>query len=87
VTLHAVVMQAFVEGVGTRRVDDWVVALGVAGSSKSEESRTCAQLHREVATWQARPLAEQLLPNVFLDATYRRQLRRSKGRTGWTRRS
>jgi putative transposase len=36
VALHAVVMQAYVEGVSTRRVDDLVVALGGTGISKSE---------------------------------------------------
>ncbi len=39
VALHAVVMQAYVEGVITRRVDDLVVALGGTGISKSEVSR------------------------------------------------
>ncbi len=34
VALHAVVMQAYVEGVSTRRVDDLVVALGGTGISK-----------------------------------------------------
>ena len=36
VALHAVVMQAYVEGVSTRRVDDLVVAMGGTGISKSE---------------------------------------------------
>jgi putative transposase len=36
VALHAVVMQAWVEGVSTRKVDDLVAALGVeSGTSKS----------------------------------------------------
>ena len=39
VALHAVVMQAYVEGVSTRRVDDLVVAMGGTGISKSEVSR------------------------------------------------
>jgi putative transposase len=71
VALHAVVMQAWVEGVSTRKVDDLVAALGVeSGVSKSEVSRICAQLDAEVAAWRARPLAEQAFPYVFLDATY-----------------
>jgi putative transposase len=70
VALHAVVMQAYVEGVSTRRVDDLVVALGGTGISKSEVSRICAKLDAEVATWRARPLDEQAFPYVFLDATY-----------------
>ena len=70
VALHAVVMQAYVEGVSSRRVDDLVVAMGGTGISKSEVSRICAKLDGEVATWRGRPLDEQPFPYVFLDATY-----------------
>jgi putative transposase len=70
VALHAVVMQAYVEGVSTRRVDDLVVALGGTGISKSEVSRICAKLDLEVAAWRTRALDEQAFPYVFLDATY-----------------
>jgi putative transposase len=71
VALHAVVMQAWVEGVSTRKVDDLVAALGVeSGISKSEVSRICGQLDGEVAAWRARPLDEQAFPYVFCDATY-----------------
>jgi putative transposase len=66
-----VVMQAWVEGVSTRKVDDLVAALGVdAGISKSEVSRICGQLDTEVAAWRSRPLDAQAFPYVFLDATY-----------------
>ena len=70
VALHAVVMQAYVEGVSTRRVDDLVVAMGGTGISKSEVSRICAKLDGEVAAWRARPLDDLPFPYVFLDATY-----------------
>jgi putative transposase len=70
VALHAVVMQAYVEGVSTRRVDDLVVAMGGTGISKSEVSRICAQLDEDVAAWRSRPLDEIAFPYVFLDATY-----------------
>jgi putative transposase len=70
VALHAVVMQAYVEGVSTRRVDDLVVAMGGTGISKSEVSRICAKLDVEVAAWRSRPLDDQPFPYVFLDATY-----------------
>jgi putative transposase len=70
VALHAVIMQAYIEGVSTRRVDDLVIAMGGTGVSKSEVSRICAQLDSEVAAWRARPLDEQPFPYVFLDATY-----------------
>jgi putative transposase len=71
VALHAVVMQAWVEGVSTRKVDDLVAALGVeSGISKSEVSRICAQLDTDVSAWRTRSLADQVMPYVFLDATY-----------------
>ncbi|MHB1329871.1 MAG: IS256 family transposase [Gemmatimonadales bacterium] len=70
VALHAVVMQAYVEGVSTRRVDDLVIAMGGTGISKSEVSRICAQLDAEVAIWRTRTLDHIAFPYVFLDATY-----------------
>ena len=70
VALHAVVMQAYVEGVSTRRVDDLVVAMGGTGISKSEVSRICAQLDTDVALWRTRSLDHLAFPYVFLDATY-----------------
>src|SRR4051795_1732022 len=69
VALHAVICQAYVEGVSTRRVDDLVVAMGGTGVSKSEVSRICAGLDADVAAWRTRPLDAQKFPYVFLDAT------------------
>ena len=40
----AVVCQAYVEGVSTRRVDDLVKAMGIEGISKSEVSRMAEEL-------------------------------------------
>jgi transposase-like protein len=48
--LVAVVQEAYVQGVSTRRVDDLVRALGMSGISKSQISRLCQALdaeHRE----------------------------------------
>jgi len=71
VALHAVIMQAWVEGVSTRKVDDLVAALGVdTGVSKSEVSRICGALDADVHAWRTRPLSAQPFPYVFLDATY-----------------
>jgi putative transposase len=71
VALHAVVMQAWIEGVSTRKVDDLVAALGVdSGISRSEVSRICSQLDVDVAAWRGRDLGVQPTPYVFLDATY-----------------
>ena len=69
--LLAVVMQAYVHGTSTRKVDDLVKALGVdSGISKSEVSRICAELDGEVAAFRSRSLAPTAFPYVFVDATY-----------------
>ena len=69
--LWAVVMEAYVHGVSTRKVDDLVRALGIdAGISKSEVSRICAELDRVVATFLERRLDHTRFPYLFLDATY-----------------
>jgi putative transposase len=69
--LLAVVMEAYVHGTSTRKVDDLVKALGVdAGISKSEVSRICAELDGEVAAFRSRSLAHAAFPYVFVDATY-----------------
>jgi putative transposase len=69
--LFAVVMEAYLHGVSTRKVDDLVKALGVdTGISKSEVSRICADLDEEVTAFAGRSLAGQEFPYVFLDATY-----------------
>ena len=69
--LFAVVMEAYVHGVSTRKVDDLVVALGVdSGISKSEVSRICAQLDEGLAAFRERRLDHVEFPYVFLDATY-----------------
>src|SRR5450759_1189031 len=71
VALHAVVMEAYVHGVSTRKVDDLVAALGAeSGISKSEVSRICAELDTDVTAFNTRDLGEQAFPYVFLDATY-----------------
>jgi transposase-like protein len=71
--LFAVVMEAYLHGVSTRKVDDLVKALGAdTGSSKSEVSRICADLDTEVAALCDRSLAGQAFPYLFLDTTYRK---------------
>jgi putative transposase len=68
--LFAVVMEAWVHGVSTRKVDDLVKALGAAsGISKSEVSRICAELDRDLESFRTRRL-EGAFPYVFADATY-----------------
>lgn len=69
--LFAVVMEAYVQGVSTRKVDDLVRALGAdSGISKSEVSRICANLDQDVAEFRERRLDDTSYPYVFVDATY-----------------
>ena len=69
--LWAVVMEAYVHGVSTRKVDDLVAALGIdAGVGKSEVSRICAELDGVVGDFRERPLDHVRFPYLFLDATY-----------------
>ena len=67
--LHAVVVEAYVKGVSTRKVDDLVKALGIDGISKSEVSRLCKVLDQEVAAFRSRSIDEEC-PYVILDATF-----------------
>jgi putative transposase len=67
--LVAVVREAYVHGVSTRKVDGLVQALGLDGISKSQVSRLCETLDAEVERFRHRPL-EGAYPYVWLDATY-----------------
>ena len=68
--LVAVVQQAYVCGVSTRRVDQLVESLGLR-ISRSEVSRVCGALDEHVEAFRTRPL-EGAYPYVFLDARWRR---------------
>ncbi|MGH2618213.1 MAG: IS256 family transposase [Thermomicrobiales bacterium] len=67
--LAAVVQEAYVGGVSTRRVDGLVKSLGLEGISKSQVSRLCADLDAEVERFRSRPLREPY-PYLWLDATF-----------------
>jgi len=67
--LLAVVQEAYVHGVSTRKVDDLMKALGLDGVSKSEVSRICGELDPLVEAFRARPLTGEH-PYVWVDATY-----------------
>jgi putative transposase len=54
--LIAVVAEAYVQGVSTRKVEALVQTLGIAGISKSEVSRLCAVLDAQVAAFRTRRL-------------------------------
>ncbi|MFC0468951.1 IS256 family transposase [Halomonas alkalicola] len=67
--LTAVVQEAYVQGISTRKVDELVQAMGMTGISKSQVSRLCASIDERVQSFLERPL-EGHWPYVWLDATY-----------------
>lgn len=67
--LVSVVQEAYVQGISTRRVDDLVQALGMQGISKSQVSRMCAELDKEVESFRTRKLIGPY-PYIWLDATF-----------------
>jgi putative transposase len=69
--LVAVVQEAYVNGVSTRKVDRLVQQLGVAGMSKDQVSRLCRGLDEQVRVFRERPL-EGKYPYVWLDAKVER---------------
>ena len=66
--LPAVIQQAYVEGVSTRRVDDLVKALGCEGISKSQVSRIYSELDGVVDSFLDRPLDGGPYCYLWLDA-------------------
>ena len=68
--LVAVIQEAYVHGVSTRKVDDLVAAMGGCSVSKTEVSRLCQQLDAELAEFRDRPLDDGEYPYVWFDATY-----------------
>jgi putative transposase len=70
--LVAVIQEAWIGGVSTRRVDDLVQAMGLAGISKSTVSKLCKEIDERVNAFLDRPL-EGERPYLWLDATYLRQ--------------
>ena len=66
--LLAVIQQAYIEVVSTRRVDDLVKALGCEGISKSQVSRICVELDGVVDSFLGRPLDGGPYCYVWLDA-------------------
>src|SRR5687768_15746311 len=67
--LTAVIQEAWIQGVSTRKVDDLVQALGMTGISKSQVSALCQEIDSRVQSFLERPLDGEW-PYVWLDATY-----------------
>jgi putative transposase len=70
--LVAVIQEAWIGGVSTRRVDDLVQAMGLTGISKSTVSKLCKDIDERVSAFLDRPLSGEW-PYLWLDATYLRQ--------------
>jgi transposase-like protein len=70
--LVAVIQEAWIGGVSTRRVDELVQAMGLGGISKSTVSKLCKEIDERVNAFLDRPL-EGEWPYLWLDATYLRQ--------------
>jgi Transposase, Mutator family len=77
--LVAVVQEAYVNGVSTRKVDRLVEALGLAGVSKDQVSRLCGGL--QVTALRERPLGSTY-PYLWLDAKVEKVRRRPSGAPG-----
>jgi len=65
----AVIQEAYVQGVSTRRVDALVQALGMTGISKSQVSRLCQELDGVITAFRTRRL-DGAYPYLWLDATF-----------------
>jgi len=65
----AVVLEAYVNGVSTRKVDRLVEQLGIQGMSKDRVSALCRQLDEQVEAFRSRPL-EGDYPYLWLDAKH-----------------
>jgi putative transposase len=69
--LVAVVQEAYINGVSTRKVERLVEQLGIAGMSRSTVSRLCQSLDEQVKIFRERPL-EGRYPYLWLDAKMER---------------
>ena len=69
--LVAVVQEAYVNGISTRKVDRLVEQLGLQGMSKDTVSRLCRGLDEQVTVFRERPLAGAY-PYLWLDAKVER---------------
>ena len=67
--LLAVVQEAYLKGVSTRKVDALLKALGLTGIDKSEVSRINKELDQVVEGFRNRPMSGSY-PYVWLDAVY-----------------
>ena len=69
--LIAVVQEAFVNGVSTRKIERLAHAMGIENISASQVSEFNKELDSQVADFKARPLAEEY-PFLWIDALYQK---------------
>jgi transposase-like protein len=67
--LVAVIQEAWIQGVSTRKVDELVQAMGMSGISKSQVSTLCKEIDTRVGAFLNRRI-EGEWPYLWLDATY-----------------
>lgn len=67
--LNAVIQEAWINGVSTRKVDALVQSMGMTGISRSQVSSICRGIDERVQAFLHRPL-EGEWPYLWLDATY-----------------
>ena len=70
--LVAVVQEAYVNGVSTRKVERLVEQLGIQSMGKDQVSRLCQGLDEQVAAFRERPLHDARYPYLWLDAKVER---------------
>src|SRR6202047_1663950 len=70
--LIAVIQEAWIGGVSTRRVDDLVQAMGLSGISQSQGSKLCKEVGGRGHAFPGRPPAGEG-PDSGLDSTYLKQ--------------
>jgi putative transposase len=69
--LIAVVQEAFINGVSTRKIERLAQALGIENISASQVSEFNKELDSQVVAFQTRPLAEEY-PFLWIDALYQK---------------
>ena len=67
--LVAVIQEAWIQGVSTRKVNDLVQAMGIDGISKSQVSELCKGIDGRVGSFLDRPITGEWT-YLWLDATY-----------------
>jgi putative transposase len=79
--LVAIIQEAWIGGVSTRKVDDLVQTMGLSGISESTVSKLCQDIDERVHDFLDRPLTGDW-PYRWLDATYLRVLTTTRPASG-----